>query len=92
MSLTERLVAYFEAKPLTWIDARDLLAVAGFAGWRGRISECRRPPYSMDIYNRQSRTQTPDGRSWTTSEYRYVPRQASQAPLLRAIDLAAGVE
>lgn len=66
VSLTDRLAAYFTARPNQWIDARELLAVAGFGGWRTRISNLRYPPYAMVIENRQFRRP-----GLTRSEYRW---------------------
>jgi hypothetical protein len=63
--LVERLAALFQANPGCWIDGRELARVAGYAAWRTRISDLRRPPFSLVIENRQRR-----GEAFTVSEYR----------------------
>ena len=68
VTLTDRLAAYFRVRAGEWINARELLTVAGFAGWRTRVSELRQPPYNMTIDNR---TQRLDG--YRLSFYRYTP-------------------
>lgn len=77
VSLAAKLAEYFKARPGQWIDARDLLNVAGFGGWRTRISELRHAPYFMTIENRtrygQQLTVSNVFRRITISEYRYVP-------------------
>lgn len=72
VTLTERVAAYFKASPGVWIDARALLQVGGFAGWRTRISDCR-TELGMTIENRTRRVRLEDGRTVTQSEYRWVP-------------------
>ena len=62
-----KVAAYFKARPGQWIDGRDILKIAGCYGWRTRISDCRRPPYSLDIRNRQRRTN-----GYIVSEYMLV--------------------
>jgi hypothetical protein len=66
-SLTDRVAAYFRALPNCWINARELTTVGGFAAWRTRVSELRKPPYAMTIENRTRR----EG-GYTISEYRWV--------------------
>ena len=78
MSLTDRLAAYFRQRPNTWIDAHALVPIAGFAAWRTRLSELRKPPYAMVIENRTHRDRA---NQITRSEYRFVP--AGQAELLQ---------
>ena len=82
ITLTDRLAAYFRVRAGEWINARDLLTVAGFAGWRTRVSNLRYPPYNMVIENRTRRVRVRDeggmvaiseARGWTVSEYRHVP-------------------
>ena len=68
-SLCAKLARYFVAREGQWIDARELLGVAGFAGWRTRISNLRYPPYSMVIQNRTRRV-----RGLTESHYRLVTK------------------
>lgn len=70
-SLTDRLAAYFKARPGTWIDGMELSHVAGGYAWRSRCADVRRK-YGMTIENRQRRER------WITiSEYRYVPEEAA---------------
>ena len=54
-SLCAKLARYFEAREGQWVDARELLPIAGFAGWRTRISNLRKAPYRMVITNRTRR-------------------------------------
>lgn len=70
MSLNQRLAAFFAARPNTWVDAHELLRVAGFAGWRTRVSQIRKPPFNMTIENRW---RVVDG--YRVSEYRFVPAE-----------------
>ena len=71
-SLTTRLRRFFEARPGRWIDGRALAGVAGNYAWRTRVSNLRRPPFSMCIENRQRHVRTEAGRV-VVSEYRYQP-------------------
>lgn len=64
-SLCDRLAAFLKARRGQWIDGRELALVAGAYVWRTRISDLRRPPYNLDIENRQRR----EGRC-VISEYR----------------------
>ncbi len=73
-SLTSRLAAYFRARSGIWVDARQLAAVAGWAGWRTRVSELRRPPHLMTIVNRVRHVRRHDGGQYTISEYRLIER------------------
>ncbi len=73
MSLCQQLAAYFEARPNRWIDARHLLPIAGYAAWRTRLSQLRRPPYNMTIENTWSDVENQDGTKYRHSMYRYVP-------------------
>lgn len=73
MSLCDHLAAFFAARPHQWIDARQLLPIAGFAGWRTRCSDLRKPPFNMDI---QNRWRTVNG--YRVSEYRFVPKDLFQ--------------
>jgi hypothetical protein len=52
LSLTERLAAYFRARPGCWIDGRELSTIAGSYAWRTRLSELRRAPFFMRIGRR----------------------------------------
>ena len=67
-TLNDRLATFFKAWPNQWIDARELLNIGGFAGWRTRVSDLRRRPYHMQIENRTRRIN-----QRTVSEYRYSP-------------------
>lgn len=67
MTLNEKLAAFFRQHQGEWIDARRLLPIAGFAGWRTRVSDLRKPPYSMTIENRWT-----DNGEYRVSEYRYI--------------------
>ena len=74
-SLVGRLAQFFRARPGVWIDGRDLAAIAGYAAWRTKTSELRRPPHNMTIENRQRHPRTAVG-TVTVSEYRFVPEDA----------------
>lgn len=74
LSLTARLAAYFRVREGEWVNARELLNVAGFAGWRTRVSDLRKPPYRMTIENRTRRVN-----GITVSEYRYQRAQTEAA-------------
>ena len=74
MSLRDRLAAHFEAHVGEWIDARDLLPIAGFAAWRTRLSECRRE-LGMDIENRNRPVKLDSGKTITMSFYRYTTKR-----------------
>jgi hypothetical protein len=54
-SFATTVATFFKARPGQWIDGRDIQEIAGCYGWRTRISDCRRPPYSLNIVNRQRR-------------------------------------
>ncbi len=67
----DRLAAFLTSQPNQWVDGRAIASVAGYYAWRSRISDLRRPPYNLNIENRQYR----QGRH-TISEYRLVvPRR-----------------
>ena len=51
-SFCRHLAVLFQNHPGEWIPHRELARVGGFCAWRTRVSELRRPPYSMDIENR----------------------------------------
>jgi hypothetical protein len=72
MSRAERLANYFRRSPGQWIDGRVLATVAGYYGWRSRISDVRRPPYNLQIENRMRTVRQPDGSVFVVSEYRMV--------------------
>ena len=75
-SLAERLAEFFTTHPHTWHDGVLLGTVAGRYGWRSRISDIRRPPFSMVIENRQRQVRSSRGELVTVSEYRYLPPAA----------------
>ena len=75
MTMVDRVAALFQSYPPgTWLDGRELAAVGGYAAWRSRISDLRRPPYGMTIENRTRRV-----KGFTVSEYRWVVRQTEAA-------------
>jgi hypothetical protein len=71
LTLSQRLAARFKESPNTWIDGRELTRYGGYAGYRGRLSDIRRPPFSMVIENRMRRI-TVNGEEITVSEYRFI--------------------
>lgn len=73
-SLCAKLADYFKAREGRWVDAHELLSVAGFAAWRTRLSELRRAPYGMQIVNRTYRRN-----GLTVSEYKFVKAAAEHA-------------
>lgn len=75
MTLNDRLAAYFRAHPNQWLDGRDLARIAGYAGWRTRVSNLR-TQRGMTIENRCRRF--PD---LVISEYRYRVSDPEQLPL-----------
>jgi hypothetical protein len=85
-SFAEHLAAYFQARPNLWIDGMELATVAGRYAWRARISDVRRPPFSLHIENRQRRVQNASGEPFIVSEYRYVVDVASDAASASAND------
>jgi hypothetical protein len=79
-TLTARLATFFHRHPGEWVDARRLLPIGGFAGWRSRLADCRRE-HHMVITNRQRRVRV-DDHAITISEYRFEPaRPPEQLPL-----------
>lgn len=73
MTLTDRVRALFVQKPNTWIDGRELARVGGYAGWRTRLSECRRT-YAMDIENVVLHR-----KDYRITRYRYTPHARKRA-------------
>jgi hypothetical protein len=65
-SFTTRLVAFFEARPYEWIDARELEQF-GRQAWRTRVSNAR-TAHGLVLRNRQRKVN-----GYTVSEYRYEP-------------------
>lgn len=76
-SLCASLAALFRAHRGEWLDGRELARVAGAYGWRTRISELRRPPYTMHIRNRQRRIARGDGSRFVVSEYAWLPHEGA---------------
>jgi len=72
-NFTLRVAEYFKARPLVWIDARDLEQVGGRQAWRSRVSDARRF-YRMTIENKVERYP-----GFTRSLYRFVPEQPNSA-------------
>lgn len=95
MSLNERVAALLEAHADQWVDGQRIAAVGGYAAWRSRISDLRRPPYNLVIENRTRRVHghkahcqmwdfsTSEchcgGGTITVSEYRLVKNKAVAA-------------
>lgn len=73
MTRVDRLAAYFTAWPDRWIDARELMGIAGTMAWRTRVSNLRRKRKWV-IDNRLRRVKIRTGETITISEYKYVPR------------------
>jgi hypothetical protein len=80
-SLTARLAEFFRARPNAWHDGREIAGVAGVYGWRSRISDLRRPPFFMNVINRQRRVRGPTG-PYVISEYLFQEaREERRAPV-----------
>jgi hypothetical protein len=41
-SLTLDVLAYLQARPAKWVQARTLAKIGGFCGWRTRVSQARK--------------------------------------------------
>jgi hypothetical protein len=80
MSRSARLANFFRGSPGQWIDGRVLATVAGYYGWRSRVSDVRRPPYNLMIENRQRAVTQADGTAFTVSEYRMVQPRPPTPP------------
>lgn len=79
ISKTARVAELFRRQPGRWVDGRELATVGGAYAWRTRLSECRRPPFSLRIENRQRRVVGPGG-TFIVSEYRLAPPTGDAAP------------
>lgn len=79
MTLNDKLEAFFKAHPNEWTDGKRLAEIAGYAGWRTRVSNLR-TRRGMRIENRMTLHRHADGRRWKKTEYRYTP--VVQASLL----------
>jgi hypothetical protein len=88
VSLAERLAAFFREHPRKWIDGRKLASIAGGYAWRTRVSDLRRPPYSMTLENRLRHIKTTDDGRLTVSEYRCVPAELTPRELVTAVSTA----
>jgi len=66
-NLRDQVAELFRAHPNEWIDARAIVEIAGFGGWRTRKNECEHQ-LGIKIVNRQSRRN-----GYTVSEYKFVP-------------------
>lgn len=71
VSFVEQIARLFVSRPGCWISSDQLSAVGGRCAWRTRIADARRPPYSLQIENRQRRVRAND-QTVTVSEYRLV--------------------
>ena len=79
-TLNDRLEQFFRANEGVWVDGRRLSEIAGYAGWRNRITDLRLQR-GLVIKNRQRRVRGAIG-MMTVSEYRLVP-EVSLQPVLR---------
>jgi hypothetical protein len=70
LTLTDKLEAYFKARPNQWVDGMLLGQIAGQYAWRSRASDLRKR--GLTIENRQRRVRRPDGSHYVISEYRWV--------------------
>ena len=70
---TERMAAYFKARPNRWISGLDLVRF-GYGGWRTEISRLRHSPWNMNIGPpRYVPLMLANGKRVRISEYRYEP-------------------
>ena len=71
MTINDRLERFFRETPNTWIDGRDLAAIAGSYAWRSRVADIR--PRFLALENRQRRYKVSGReRTYVISEYRAV--------------------
>ena len=77
MSLNERVAAYLRAREGQWVDGWELARVGGYAAWRWRVSDLRKPPYNLVIENKVT-VVTDGSRRFKVSEYRLI--DAAQRP------------
>jgi hypothetical protein len=73
-TMCARAATLLRSRPNEWLDGRLFADICGLYGWRTRLSELRRAPWSMDIENRQRR----EGR-YTVSEYRWNSNSEAQS-------------
>jgi hypothetical protein len=77
-TLTVILGEFLRARPNQWVDGRQIAKIAGFAGWRARISDLRKAPYAMTISNRQRNVRVDEHTTFRVTEYRYEPPAAAE--------------
>ncbi len=81
MSVNEQLRAFLERNPNRWFSAFELAQVAGYGGWRSRISDMRLV-YGMAVeWNRKG---------GSASRHRYVP--PAPRDLIEIADASASSE
>jgi hypothetical protein len=73
MTLNDKLEAFLRARPNEWIDGRVIAEVAGYAGYRNRITDLRLLR-GLRIDNDKRPFRREDGKTVTKSYYRYVPQ------------------
>jgi len=81
---TDRLRAFFLARPGVWVNAVDLEPAGGRQAWRTRVSELRvalERAGTGTIENRQRHGRVAHDATWVVSEYRYVPTQPKRVPV-----------
>jgi hypothetical protein len=88
-TLAARVAAHFRKQPNRWIDGRELAAIGGYAGWRSRVSDCRRSPHNLNIENRQRRARRSDGGVYTISEYRLILPEVVREATTREVEAAS---
>ncbi len=76
-SLAEALAKFFLARPGVWTDGKQVASVAGWSGWRARLSDVRRPPYNLDVRNRRRSVRVGD-HTVRLTEYCFTPAVEAQ--------------
>jgi len=85
MTLNDKLEAYFKEHENEWIDGRALAEIAGFYGWRSRVSNLRRKRGMVIDNDPHVIVKRADGSTFKRSLYRYVPaRPLGQGALWEA--------
>lgn len=77
-SRLEALAAFFIARPNSWQSALDVMPIGGTLSWRSRVADLRRPPWNLNIRNRQRMVRRPDGTKVLISEYRNEVQEVEQ--------------
>jgi hypothetical protein len=79
MNRAQRVIAFLEQRPNTWIRATEFEPVGGRQAWRTAIAEARLilQQRGADIEWRGTPKRAMDGSRWTLSEYRYKPQPKS---------------